>query len=334
MMAVVLAAPSAQAGTQVIDADNAAFDNQDISTFFPGVTLAAISPNSDVYAVPAGFAGLPARVFGYGPGDGCWTFPGDPYFTATFASPVQKVTLGFTADGGGTMYAYADAAQTVLLASDTESFGHFSIAVGGNLISSIAVKLTQGIGFDFCDLYHLVLTTASPELQIGYAANLGGADSFFNLTNAGSNGGADPAGDICANVYVFDPAQELIACCSCPLTPNHLSTLSALNDLTVNPLTKAGVPPAITVAFVASTACDASAVTFGNAVSGLAGWNTTVHEFPSGAYALTEMKLQTAPLSASELQKMTTQCLAIETNASGAGICNVCHDGAQGAAKQ
>jgi hypothetical protein len=56
---------------------------------------------------------------------------------------------------------------------------------------------------------------------------------------------------ICANVYVFDDAQELIACCACPLTPNHLQTLSVKGDQTSNTLTPR-IPLDVTVALLAT----------------------------------------------------------------------------------
>src|SRR5215471_6700437 len=43
-------------------------------------------------------------------------------------------------------------------------------------------------------------------------------------------------GVLCANIYVFDDTQEMVECCSCPVTANWLLTIS-INDLTENPLT-------------------------------------------------------------------------------------------------
>jgi hypothetical protein len=102
--------------------------------------------------------------------------------------------------------------------------------------------------------------------QISYTANLGLADSFINLKNGGYHK-QTPGGHgyLCANVYVFDPAEELISCCSCPLSANSLRSLSARNDLISNTLTP-GVPTSIDVKIVWTTPpggtekqdCDAS----------------------------------------------------------------------------
>jgi len=174
--------------------------------------------------------------------------------------------------------------------------------------------------------------------QVRYAANVQNTlagDSIVNLTNAGSLAGTDPAGDICANVYVFAEKQSLIACCSCPLTPNHTKTLSVRSDLVTNTLTPYH-PQSVTIGLVASqgTTCNASAVTVANLVSGLRAWGTTLHAMPGAGFALTETAFVPATLSASELQKMTSYCSFIQVDASGYGICGPCRTGASGAARQ
>src|SRR5271168_3103086 len=73
--------------------------------------------------------------------------------------------------------------------------------------------------------------------QVGYAANLNIGDSVINMSNDGVNGGfytGKAAGSICANVYVFDAAEEEISCCYCLITPNGLNSLSAKSDLISN----------------------------------------------------------------------------------------------------
>ena len=87
--------------------------------------------------------------------------------------------------------------------------------------------------------------------QINYASNLNIGDSVVNLTNAGTVNGADPAGRICANVYTFDPAEELISCCACLVTPNGLDSLSDQTDLISNTLTP-GVPTSIVIKLIAT----------------------------------------------------------------------------------
>ena len=170
--------------------------------------------------------------------------------------------------------------------------------------------------------------------QVRYAANLAAGDSVVNLTNAGTVDGFDPAGDICANVYVFAEDQQLIACCTCPLTPNHLKTLSVQKDLISNTLTP-GVPIGITVALLASKPAGAcSASNPGPLVAGLRAWGTTLHAAPGGGFAVTETEFSPAGLSATELQKLTSYCGFIIADGSGFGICGSCRQGAAGAAKQ
>jgi len=168
--------------------------------------------------------------------------------------------------------------------------------------------------------------------QVRYAANLFIGDSVVNLTNAGTVGGFEPLGNICANVYVFAEDQQLVACCSCPLTPNHLKTLSVRNDLISNTLTP-GVPTGVTIALLATAGtCNAAAP--GDFVGGLRAWGTTIHQRPDAAYDVTETAFLPADLSATELLKLTSYCGFIQANGSGYGICKSCRTGAAGAARQ
>jgi hypothetical protein len=191
-----------------------------------------------------------------------------------------------------------------------------------------------------------IVPAPNDAYQVRYAANLTAGDSVINLTNTGVNGGFDttPGANICANVYVFAEDQQLIACCSCPLTPNHLRTLSVRNDLINNTLTP-GVPTAVTIALLASSpgpggqvvfngTCDASTVTLPTQlVSGLRAWGTTIHAAPNGQFQVTETKFANSPLGTEEFFKLHTYCGFIKANGSGFGICGSCRDGAAGAAR-
>ena len=135
-------------------------------------------------------------------------------------------------------------------------------------------------------------TTLDTPFQVRYATNLDIGDSFVNITNTGANGapllgpGGSPVGNICANVYVFAPDEQLISCCSCLVTPNGLKTLSALNDLIDNTLT-GDVPKSVVIKLLSTlagtggtgTSCtnSASTATAATIVPGLLAWGTTVH---------------------------------------------------------
>ena len=194
----------------------------------------------------------------------------------------------------------------------------------------------------------LVFTAAAlaqiPDFfQVGYAANMNIGDSVVNLTNAGSVGGFEPTGNICANVYVFAEDQQLIACCACPLTPNHLKTLSVRNDLISNTLTP-GVPIGVTIALLANQpaastaapgpACNPAAVAGEDVVAGMRAWSSTIHALPDGTYGVTETAFLPALLSETEFRKLTTYCGFIQANGSGYGNCKSCREGAAGAARQ
>ncbi|MDQ2948722.1 MAG: hypothetical protein M3Y27_22750 [Acidobacteriota bacterium] len=210
--------------------------------------------------------------------------------------------------------------------------------------------------------------------QIHYLANLSAGDSYLNFTNAGTLNGMAPAGNICINVYAFDPAEELISCCSCPITPNGLASLSAQKDLLPNTLTP-GLPTSLTVKLVSSavfgtgaaagvnisaTACNAAAVgtgllgppSTGNVLArGMRSWRVTLHLntaqlgpiiAPPQSIPLAGGKVihgQTeddpkAELSSTELAKLTSFCAFIQANGSGFGLCGSCRFGALGATQR
>jgi len=171
--------------------------------------------------------------------------------------------------------------------------------------------------------------TADGPFQIRYAANLNIGDSVVNLTNSGASGN-----NICANVYTFDPAEELVSCCSCSITPNALQSLSVVKSLISNPLTPA-VPTSVVIKIVANTpasTCNASIA--GTLVNGLVAWGTTIHANTTtspATYYGTETGFTPATLSAQEYNHITDTCGFIQSNGSGYGICKGCAAGGLGA---
>lgn len=193
--------------------------------------------------------------------------------------------------------------------------------------------------------------------QINVVGRLDLADSVVNITNPGFHvppslfpGGLPTSGGyICANVYVFDPSERMQECCSCPVSRNGVKSLSVKTDLTNNTLTS--VPPtSVTIKLVATippggvdspSTCDASKLPAGTVAlganggfaSGMRAWATHVHSVATSAGGplqfATETEFSQVPLSDPERVVLGTTCRIIIGNGSGAGICSVCHFGAQ-----
>jgi len=186
--------------------------------------------------------------------------------------------------------------------------------------------------------------------KIGYytGGNAGLPDAQMHVVNPGSTGGfgnpdesptAIPqGGDLCANVYVFTPDQQMIACCSCKVSPNGMQGFSLATDLIGNPLTStvphAGAikvvstlgggqpgslnapPPGPTVA-TSGLACDAGS--FGPLGGELETAITHVRAL-GASLGVTEIGFETARISDSEYTKLVTQCFAIEASPSRGGV--------------
>jgi hypothetical protein len=210
--------------------------------------------------------------------------------------------------------------------------------------------------------------TADTPFQVRYATNLNIGESHINITNTGAVGASllgpgfgAPAGNICANVYAFDPGEELISCCSCLVTPDQTVNLGVNRDLTVKTLTGV-VPNSVTVKLLSTpaggdgtgTSCTNSAalpaapsglatpqfcITFTidgftiRICSGTTASMTTLHANPKGGYDTTETLFTPATLSAGEAASIGGRCAAILGNGSGFGVCNSCRSGALGGTK-
>ena len=179
------------------------------------------------------------------------------------------------------------------------------------------------------------LTSCGPPTdayQVAYLSNLITGDSYLNLTNAGTRNGFDPDGGICANVYVFDPSEEMVACCSCYVSPDGLRALSAQQDLVSKTLTP-GHPNGVVVKLLASqpngTTCDPTTPSSVDGLeSGLRAWATTLHVNTTASQSqMTENAFLAAVLSPSEQQKLTTFCAFIKANGSTFGLCQSCTTG-------
>jgi len=172
--------------------------------------------------------------------------------------------------------------------------------------------------------------------QVGYTANLNVGDAFVNISNGGTQGGTEAAGgSICANIYVFDQLESMLACCACFVSPNALASISVKNQLTSNDVTPEN-PNSIVIKLVATqdptgtnvSSCNASTPTFANLASGMLAWRTALHSLPTTpvSYGITETPFSKPQLSASELSNLTTTCGNLQQE-SGFGICKGCSVG-------
>jgi len=182
-------------------------------------------------------------------------------------------------------------------------------------------------------------TPAPDATKVSYVTNLNAGDSFINITNTGSSGG-----NLCVNVYAFDPSEEMVACCSCLVTPNALVSLSAQGDLLSNTLSSSS-PTSLVISLVATrgspalTSCNPAVGGAGGAATlapGLRAWSNTIHALPGTPvqYGLTENDFQESGFALAEFEHMTTFCGFINSNGSGFGICKSCRAGGLGGAKQ
>ena len=188
---------------------------------------------------------------------------------------------------------------------------------------------------------------ADVPYHVTYASNLGIGDSVVNITNTGAfNAGfgsgtsAGVIGAICANVYVFTPDEQIVACCSCPVTPDGLVSLSAQKDLISNTLTQKVAPTSIVIKLVGTVpvggTCNNSAAAIGTATlaPGLVAWGTKLHanSSPTGGFGVTETAFTPATLSAGELSRLAYTCGIVINQGSGNGVCASCRLGGLGAA--
>jgi hypothetical protein len=192
--------------------------------------------------------------------------------------------------------------------------------------------------------------TLDAPYQVKYFSNLAVGDSVINITNTGSNGGvglgsgtsASVAGSICVNVACYDPREEIVSCCSCPVTPNGLVSLSLKTDIISNPLTPA-TPTSVVCKLIATVpvagSCVNSQLLAGTPVlaTGMAAWGTTLHRNTSTTaitYDTTETAFTPAGLSASEQARFAYTCGVVANVGSGFGVCNSCRLGGLGAVQQ
>jgi hypothetical protein len=167
-----------------------------------------------------------------------------------------------------------------------------------------------------------------------------------NVTNAGTSAGTNTpivngntVGDICANIYVYTPQQELASCCACSVSPNSLhawpvsygtgNLLSNVNNTTVLNEIAAG-NYSVVIKILATVANSNGTCPSPNAPNGLASglkaWATHSHPTNTSTVAITETAFLDASLSVGEYNKLLGDCNVLVTQESGA-FCPNCITG-------
>jgi hypothetical protein len=148
------------------------------------------------------------------------------------------------------------------------------------------------------------------------------ADSTTRVINPGTVGTpiSPDHGTICADIYVFDATQEMLECCSCPITANGILQLSLLNDLTQNPLTGFPAPNSGVIKIVSDAAenCNETAPA---PTPELLSWRTHTQQPVAGTFVTTEDEFQPAFLTPDELAFLGQACAFVQYLGSGKGVC-------------
>lgn len=196
------------------------------------------------------------------------------------------------------------------------------------------------------------------RFQIGYAANVTTGDSYINISNDGASmttttiaSGQNVlaiSGSLCANIYAFAPDEEMLSCCSCPITPNGLVSVSVQNDLLSNTFSGRANPSSVVIKLIGSTPptagaggttgspCGTSASgMFSISAPGLVAWITSLHSNTSattGPYSMTENPFIVGDYNPPEIARLANLCTIFQVQGSGYGICASCQLAGQGAA--
>ncbi len=161
--------------------------------------------------------------------------------------------------------------------------------------------------------------------QVNYYANRNNsalADSVVRVINPGVVGTpiSPDHGTICADIYVFDSTQEMLECCSCPITANGILELSLLNDLMQNPLTGFPAPDSGVIKIVSDVGANCNELA-PQPIPTLLGFASHVQQPIAGTFVTTEDEFQPAYLSQDELAFLGQACSFVQYLGSGKGVC-------------
>lgn len=255
------------------------------------VNLSVVPLNQFVNSVSVAISGLPKGV------------------TTSPASPFNIPAGGGSAPITFSAAVSAAAGNAVVTLTGTDgALSHAQTAA----VDILAAAVTPVVSVAYFDSSIVPVATPFPTQKV-------------RIVNSGVQSTASVLGDLCANIYVFDSAQELKECCSCPVTANGRILLTVEANLTNNPGNGApfnsGSFVVVPSVLSSTTLCDATTVTPApSPFPNLAVWATHVSNKGTG-FGVTETLAPSTPLSGPELTELQSRCGFIVGNQSGAGIC-------------
>jgi hypothetical protein len=207
----------------------------------------------------------------------------------------------------------------------------FSAAVSAGAGKAVVTLTGTDGALSHAQTAALEVATVTPMVSVAYfdSSIVPVATPFptqkVRIVNSGVQSTTSVLGDLCANIYVFDAAQELKECCSCPVTANGRILLTVEVNLTANPGNGApfnsGSFVVVPSVLSATTLCDPTTVTPApSPFPNLDVWSTHVSTKGTG-FGVTETLAPSTPLSGPELTELQSRCGFIVGNQSGAGIC-------------
>ncbi len=177
---------------------------------------------------------------------------------------------------------------------------------------------------------------AQSFLPLRYDNNVGHGgtlEQLVRIINVGKLGTpvTSPTGDVCANIYVFDAKQEMIACCSCRITPDGIASASVGNQLTSNPLTSTvPVSGVIEILPIPAGPQPCSPISpFSTPDASLVNVTTTHIEVANSLAFITETEARPAPASSQQISFLNNACLFVQFlgNTVGRGGCGCSNPG-------
>jgi hypothetical protein len=193
-----------------------------------------------------------------------------------------------------------------------------SMNMPGTLLSLLAIALVLGVGS---------ATAQDNVFYTGYFSNAnasGSPSAHLRLANDGNIDQAVVPVNLCANIYVFDNAEEMQECCSCEITPDGYLDLTVNGNLIGNILDH-GIKPTRGIVEVVGAFFPGVCPTLANTAPepGIKGWLTHVQKgATSGTFSLSETSLTDSVLTDDSYYELITSCSFVQSLGSGTGVCS------------